>query len=384
MKYFILTILIFFLALTTTGFAVDEVTKKFCADATKYSNTDEARADLLKEVKLEAVNELFGEFIAASTAVENSIVTSDEIRLSSTGFVRIDDNANYSNGLGFAEVCIEINAYVTPEDKQKFELFPIDKHHCVTEPHMSVEQIKTYALEQAILTALIEYDRKLEQVNPETVLQLLQQVQYPEKYFVPDTETYCVQVTGRVSPIEVLALLSSYNSESSSTLTSFSNSSTSNSGSLTVSIFPDRASGNGAASYKVGEHFQVGITVNKPAYIYLFFFTNESAQQIFPNVLESNNYLPASGTYYFPPTQSPKYAFATGKTLGMQNVLAIASQAPISFGEFLNSVNINGATSYLANLETFDAEISQALKNIPNASLSKAVLNLQVFSQVFP
>ena len=210
MKYFNLIILIFFLAFTATGFAVDEVTKTYCASTSQYNDNDEARADLLRNAKLAAVNELFGELIAASTAVENAVVTSDEIRLSSIGFVRIQGNgARYFNGENFGESCVEINAYVTAEDRKKFEPLAIEKRKCVTEPSMGIGEIKPYAQKQAVLSALIDYNRKLEQVDPETVLKLLQQVQYSDQRFIPDTETYCVRVAGKISPIEVLALLNS-------------------------------------------------------------------------------------------------------------------------------------------------------------------------------
>ncbi|MCP4105400.1 MAG: hypothetical protein GY749_07675 [Desulfobacteraceae bacterium] len=68
---------------------------------------------------------------------------------------------------------------------------------------LTTRQLKEFAREQAIISALTDYDRKLKNHNEELVT-LLHQIKYLETGFVPETETYCVKLEGVVYPIELL------------------------------------------------------------------------------------------------------------------------------------------------------------------------------------
>ncbi|MEZ4632904.1 MAG: hypothetical protein R2880_19695 [Deinococcales bacterium] len=75
------------------------VVKSACVSAFRYDNPDEAKAVLLQQAKLSAVNELFGEFIQASTRVENAVVTSEALQLATAGYVRLEGEAGrFSQG----------------------------------------------------------------------------------------------------------------------------------------------------------------------------------------------------------------------------------------------------------------------------------------------
>jgi len=78
------------------------VTKTYCTQAIGYTDLEKLKTDLLLGAKRLAVNELFGELIAASTAVKDFVVTSDQIRASSVGFVRLEGNVEYRNGSSLA------------------------------------------------------------------------------------------------------------------------------------------------------------------------------------------------------------------------------------------------------------------------------------------
>lgn len=189
-------------------FAANEpVIKTVCASAFGFQNLDQLKADLLTSAKRDAVNELFGELIAASTTVDNFVVTGDQIRTSSIGFVRIDGNASFYNGDNLAEVCITIRAYATDEDREQFQPIKLDKRHCVTDAKLTTSELTAFAKQEVIVQALIDYDGNLANQDRSKLIPLLQRVKYLESGFVSDTETYCVRVTGEVIPIEVLALL---------------------------------------------------------------------------------------------------------------------------------------------------------------------------------
>lgn len=185
----------------------DETEKEHCVQGIDYESLDALKANLLLNAKRFAVNELFGELIATSTAVENFVLTNDQIRASSLGLVRIDGEVDYYNGTNLADVCIYVSAYTTKEDRLQFEPVKLNKRNCVTEQSLTTRELTEFAKQQAIIQALLDYDRKLQQFSEDDLLQLMQRVNYTESGFVPETETYCTRVEGYVTPIEVLTLL---------------------------------------------------------------------------------------------------------------------------------------------------------------------------------
>jgi len=191
----------------TSAFAADTVDKTICKLAVGYQDVDEIKADLLVAVKREVINELFGEMIVASTAVENFVVTSDQIRTSSIGFVRVEGNADFVNGKGFAEVCVTIHAYVTDEDRAKFNPEKLKKKYCDADDDLTTAQLIAYVKDESIIQSLIEYNPKLKGADKESLLQLVQKVTYLESGFISDTQTYCAEFEGYVVPIEVTAFL---------------------------------------------------------------------------------------------------------------------------------------------------------------------------------
>jgi formylglycine-generating enzyme required for sulfatase activity len=193
-------------SLAQTPTPVDEVTKTACVSTFAYPNLETLKTDVLAQAKRLAVNQLFGEFITAVSEVENFAVTSDQIRSLSTGFVRVRQE-EYHNGPNLAEVCVTIIAFTTAEDRAKFAPVSIQKRNCVTDASMSVGQIRTYAQEEVLVQALIEYDRRLADIQRETLLRLLRRVVYSESGFAAGTDSYCAAAEGEVMPVEVLALL---------------------------------------------------------------------------------------------------------------------------------------------------------------------------------
>jgi hypothetical protein len=157
--------------------------------------------------KRDAVNEIFGELITASTTVEDFVVTSDQIRASSIGYVRIQGDPDFYNGSNLAEVCITIHAYTTNEDRRMFVPEQITKRHCVTDDNLTTNALKEFAKEEVVVQALTDYEPNLKKREREKLLRLLQRIQYSESGFIPETETYCVTVSGDIVPIEVVAFI---------------------------------------------------------------------------------------------------------------------------------------------------------------------------------
>lgn len=189
--------------------AADDVIKKtLCTQGIAYESINALKLDLLNNAKKAVINELFGEFIIASTAVENFVVTKDQIQTLSIGFVRVDGNVEFFNSSnGFAEVCVTIQAYVTKEDKAKFFPQKLTKKYCDADEDMTTTQLISYVQDEAIIQALIEYAPELKDADKESLLQLVQKVTYSKRGFISDTQTYCATFEGEVVPVEAIALL---------------------------------------------------------------------------------------------------------------------------------------------------------------------------------
>ena len=185
----------------------DLVEKTYCTQGIAYESIDALKLDLLNNAKKAVINELFGEFIVASTAVENFVVTKDQIQTSSLGFVRVEGNTKFHNGDDFADVCVTIEGYVTAADRAKFDPEPLDNKYCDADDNMTTAQLIAYVKDETIIQALIEHEPKLKGADKDSLLQLVQRVEYLESGFISDTQTYCAEFEGEVVPVEVMAFL---------------------------------------------------------------------------------------------------------------------------------------------------------------------------------
>ena len=193
--------------LANTALAANGTTEKTdCKLAIGYDSMDDLKADLLLSAKRLAVNELFGELITAATAVDDFVVTSDQIRASSLGLVR-EDALRYYNGDNLGEVCVTISVYTTDEDRKQFAPVKLNKRNCVSNPDMTARELRQFAEEEVIVKAILEYNRKLEGQKRDNLLKLLQRVTYLESGMLPDTDSYCVRVEGYLLPIEVMTII---------------------------------------------------------------------------------------------------------------------------------------------------------------------------------
>ena len=78
-------------------------------------------------------------------------------------------------------------------------------------------------------------------------------------------------------------------------------------------------------TYRVGEEIQVGVRVDRDAFVYLFSLQPDgSVTQILPNRFSDDNYLRAGETRTFPPSGAG-YVFNTEPPTGLSKVVAVAS-----------------------------------------------------------
>lgn len=195
--------------LTNNAAAQNTVQKNYCMSAVGSENIDTLKKRLVANVKRDAAGELFGELITSFTKIEKGLLTEDELKLASAGFIRIKGNPVFTSGKNIGEVCVSVDAYATDEDRKKFDPIKITNKYCATNPELTTGKIKEYAKDQSIITALKKYNRILENYSKKSLLRLVHEVKYLEEGFIPETETYCSKMEGFVYPIEVLGLLSS-------------------------------------------------------------------------------------------------------------------------------------------------------------------------------
>ncbi|HOX27081.1 MAG TPA: discoidin domain-containing protein [Candidatus Krumholzibacteria bacterium] len=172
----------------------------------KYATADDARDVLLAMAKEAAVQEIFGEFIRSRSKVEDFALSSMDIETTTVGFVRVRGNPRFYQGDGFGEICIAVDAYVSDEDLKTLEPRLLTKTVVVADPNLTLKEVEQKAKEQACLTALIEFDPKLKENDPDALLTLLHEVQYSNGQFIEGTTAYSIQMTGTIYPIELLAL----------------------------------------------------------------------------------------------------------------------------------------------------------------------------------
>lgn len=181
------------------------IEKTFCLSATGFPDLAALKDALLADVKRQAVSEFFGELISASTAVENFVVTSDQIQASSLGFVRIFGDPHYFNGANLAETCVTIQAYVTEADRAQFEPVVVTKRLCLANSDLAAEALASLVKKEVVIQALYDYDPDLQAADRAYLPSLMQRITFSESGFLQDTATYCVAMEGFVTPVEVLA-----------------------------------------------------------------------------------------------------------------------------------------------------------------------------------
>jgi hypothetical protein len=173
----------------------------------QYKTADDAKAVLLNMAKKSAVEELFGEFIRSISKVENFSLTSVDIEASSMGFIRVKGDPVYYQGENLGEICVKIEAYVTPEDLDKFKPKQIVKKVVVADPNLTLKQVEEEAKKKAKISALVEYDERLKGLKDEFLLPLVHEVNYSDAHFIEGTTAFSINMTGMIYPIEILTII---------------------------------------------------------------------------------------------------------------------------------------------------------------------------------
>ena len=111
------------------------MTKTVCKSAFNYENIDQIQKDLEINAKRAAVEELFGEFLMGYSALADTVLLEDQIISATTGYVRIAGSPKFKNhDTNLGQVCVAIEAFVTPEDRQNLEPVEIESDEiCITE-----------------------------------------------------------------------------------------------------------------------------------------------------------------------------------------------------------------------------------------------------------
>jgi formylglycine-generating enzyme required for sulfatase activity len=184
------------------------VTKTACSSAFDYDKLGDLQAVVLVDAKRQAINQLSGELITAFTQIENFVVTQDQIKTLSSGFVR-EGAVSYANGSGLGEVCVTLTAYTTVEDEAQFAPVQLTSKGqvCQQRPELSINEVRQLTREKALLEILTDYDRKLADLTQDALLRLFRQVSYTQDGFLENTDVYCVQAQAYILPVEVMALL---------------------------------------------------------------------------------------------------------------------------------------------------------------------------------
>ena len=192
----------------SNAFAEDVVFKQVCLSSfgMDWKTSEEAKAHLVTLAKREAVGELFGEMIRSFSKVENFKLKKDDIECFSSGLIRLKGVPEFNNGTGFGEICVKITAYITDEDVIRFQPRRVRKKVCISDPRLSLGEVRRTAEQQARIQAVRDYEPMLENSSDELVLILIHEAKTESAGFIPETTVYCVTASGLVYPIELMAI----------------------------------------------------------------------------------------------------------------------------------------------------------------------------------
>jgi len=189
-----------------TGSGGKSVTKETCISllGMEGQNAEQVKTHLVQLAKRDAVGELYGELIHSISRVSNFVLTHDEIQALSIGFIRVSGSPEFFNK-GFGEVCTRIHAYVTEEDLERFRPKEVRRRECISDPKLTLGEIRQAAENRAMVRAVKEFRPSLESFSDKDIKNLLHEARVESSAFVADA-SYCAVVTGKVYPIELLAL----------------------------------------------------------------------------------------------------------------------------------------------------------------------------------
>lgn len=122
-----------------------------------------------------------------------------------------------------------------------------------------------------------------------------------------------------------------------------------------VNVTLDKAPlGDFTAEYYVNEEVRIQVTASQPSYIYLFSQdVYGNVTMVVPNQLDSNNYVSANQSIYFPPNNA-SYRFRVAGPSGLERVFAVASMQPLP-NTALNAFNYEGDFATVKGIEQVDS-----------------------------
>ena len=210
------------LLLTTLAFSVDadntpqgkvtssgdkyKTKKTSCILQSNYpeKKLDELKSILLDKAKQEALVELYGHMIYTKTDIKNGQIENDEVRQRAIGAVRVEGTPKYYNGQNFGEVCVDVNAYVTKKDIEKYSPKKIElKHFCYANPDVAVSQVKTKARAAGYIETLVQVKPSLKSLQPEQAEKLIHGFTISNDSFDFDTGAYCYDAVATILPYEL-------------------------------------------------------------------------------------------------------------------------------------------------------------------------------------
>lgn len=101
---------------------------------------------------------------------------------------------------------------------------------------------------------------------------------------------------------------------------------------VSVNVNKD-VTGTQTPTYRPGEELSIRTVVNRDAYVYLFNVdASGDVTQIFPNRLSSANFVKANAPVTFPASDA-KFRFTLDNEVGLNKVLALASETPLNLDE---------------------------------------------------
>ena len=147
-------------------------------------------------------------------------------------------------------------------------------------------------------------------------------------------------------------------------------------GDLKVKVWVDRDPHHtGKAVYQIGDKISISVTVNRPAFVYLFNVNSDGrVDLILPNNYDRNNRLAAGEVRTFPP-KGARYEYKVTGPEGESYVLALASAKPLSMGDL---ADIRSGRVRVSGLGNLSQKLSIVVRPVPNNEWASDALRYYV------
>lgn len=166
----------------------------------KSKSLEQLKAMALKQAKLDALSEIFGDFVKSEATVSNGRLLESLVEENSNnGAIHIKGEPKYSNGKNFGDIQVKITAYATDKDIYRFtpQLTEL-KGFKYSNKKAPLKKLKGLAENAFIIEALSKINPAVKKLSSSNAKKLTTSLEIKKENMVFDTESMTYTISGKV------------------------------------------------------------------------------------------------------------------------------------------------------------------------------------------